>query len=211
MDYFTPHLLPGLQPLTKEPTQTRLASHHLALNALFEGGLPFGSLIEWGAPPGRGARELLATFISNATRTSAEHRPLWCLWVEGSKDLKFYPPGWRARGVNLNRLCVIASSAPVTQLKPIFSDSLFKLIVLDAPTSLSEGDLVFLAQKARAHQRLILLLRPYLLSNQRGNVWAKIRVNTWQDHHNIDLFHVRAIRGLHQASKTIIFNPIFHS
>ena len=43
-------------------------SHLPELDDFLGGGLPLGAVSEWGLPPGRGGRELVASFVASVTR-----------------------------------------------------------------------------------------------------------------------------------------------
>ena len=167
-----------------------------------------GSAIRYSALTARGGRELVAAYVASATQGSTVAAPWRCLWVQGGRaELDIHPPALRARGVDLGRFFLTTSPEPVRQLKPIFLDPVFKLIVIDAPEKLSDGDLVFIAQKARAHRQIILLLRPHFLTDGRGNVWAKVRVNAWQQEASPGTFRLESIRGLVQRSVIVNLRP----
>ena len=202
-----PHSCITASALSSLPEAARLRSRCTALDGFFSGGLLLGSIIEWGLPVGRGGRELVAAYVASATQGSTVAAPWRCLWVQGGRaELDIHPPALRARGVDLGRFFLTTSPEPVRQLKPIFLDPVFKLIVIDAPEKLSDGDLVFIAQKARAHRQIILLLRPHFLTDGRGNVWAKVRVNAWQEA-SPGTFRLESIRGLAQRSAIVNLRP----
>lgn len=161
--------------------EEKIATGFKELDDVLGGGLPIGAISEWGMPPGQFGRHLLVRFISRIFHSMNSRQ--FGLWVFSAQDINVYPPSWLAHGVDLNFLCFVRSQRPVTDLKPIFanrhtmSEPLFPLIVLDAPQKLVSGDLVFLAASIRKTKQSVWLLRNYLLSSKRGNVWAKIRCN----------------------------------
>lgn len=162
--------------------QSRLSSGISALDHFFDGGLPYGSVVEWGLPLGLGGHEIVLAFLAQAaqSQTTPSENPLnpkWILWSSGRPELTVYPPAWHARGVNLEYIRFAKSTKPVEDLKPLFLDPFFKIIVLDAPKDFSEDDCAFIARQARAHGQLILILRDFFLGPRRGNVWARYRVN----------------------------------
>jgi len=175
-------------------SQTRLQATLPELSHFFQGGLRWGELSEWGIPWGGGCREVLLLFLQAAHRQPSA-KPYWCLWIHDQSDMSIYPPAWQARGINLKHIRFAVTKQPLHDLKPIFTSSFFKLIVLDCSASISLDDCCFLAQQARKHQQIIILLRSYFLSPRKGNVWAKTRVNCWQDPIQ-EKFYIKSVKGL---------------
>ena len=173
----------------RAPTRC-LASSIGALDQFLEGGLRVGTLAEWGAPLGRGGRDIVLQYLARS-----EQAQQWCLWVCGKRDVRVYPPAWSARGVALAKVRFAYSDQPVRDLKPLFLDPFFRVIVLDVTRGLSIDDCAFLAQRARANKQVIIVLRNYFLSEKRGNVWAQLRLNCWQDEDGAR-YHIRTVRGL---------------
>jgi hypothetical protein len=169
-----------------------LASRVNALDQFLDGGLRCGELSEWGVPLGRGGRDVILRYLAQRRSNTPS---FWSLWICGSTQVKIYPPAWLARGVDLGKIRFTYSSHPVRDLKPVFLDPFFRVIVIDSPRSLSLEDCAFLAQRARRHRQAILLLRDYFLSPKRGNVWAKLRINCWQDERD-ERIRLRVVRGL---------------
>ena len=205
----------ALKAASLVPAGDRLSSGIAALDEFLGGGLSWGSVCEWGIPFGSGGREVLVSFLatisSTSTLTSNQGRvdqtaaPLpWTLWVQGRSGLTVYPPAWHARGVDLERIRFTTSAKPVSDLKPVFMDPLFKIIILDAPRSLSDDDCAFLARQARAHGQLIIILRDFFLGERRGNVWARLRINCWcpDPIHRPESLCLRVVRGLSQRQMT---------
>lgn len=177
----------------------RLPSNIAALDSFLDGGLAFGTIVEWGLPWGRGGRQIIRSFVAEATQK------VLTLWVNTSvSDLRVYPPAWAAHGIDLRKIRFVHCEKPVVQLKPIFLQSLFKVIVLDAPTSLSMHDLAFLARQVRRNKQLLIVLRNYVLTPERGNVWAKMRLNCWQEAPQ-PRFKVEGLRGV--AQPEFFFTP----
>ena len=172
--------------------QRRLISGIADLDQILDGGLPYGSLIEWGLPYGQGGREILCRFLASATSNPLS---LWCLWIVAKQDLTLYPPAWAARGVQLDKLRITRSEKPLETLRPVFSSPVFNIIVIDSPSQLSNEDCAFLQRQARQKQQIIMILRNRSLAPQRGNVWAKLRINAWQERTQ-DRYCIQVIRGL---------------
>ena len=158
-----------------------------ALNKFLESRIHYGQLCEWGAPWGQGVREVITSFLPSIPS-------VWKLWVHSDEKTIINAPAWEARGINMQRMRFAYCTAPLEELKPIFLDPFFKVIILDNP-KLSYDDCAFLAQRARENQQAIFILRNYFLSNRKGNVWAKVRLNCWHDQLS-DQFYIRPIRGL---------------
>lgn len=153
------------------------------------GGLPLGTLSEWGLPLGQLGREVIVSILSQATAAG-----FWCLWVSERTSLIPFPPAWKARGLNLERLCWVNSERPVAELRPLLLNPFFRVIVFDAPRHLTLGDAAFLASQTRRHNRVTLVLRDRLLRADAGTVWARLRLNIWQDDGS-GLYVASVIRG----------------
>ncbi len=164
------------------------------LDDFLNGGLPSG-ISEWGMPPGHSERTLLLHFM-------AASRPL-TLWVY-SPALSVYPPAWAAHGVDLKRVRFVSCATPMQTLKPLFLRKVFSLMIFDAPEKLSVADCAFLSHRARMQQQSIVIIRPYRLSNQRGNVWAQMRLNcTRNTRGDLELVGLRGT----QPQKYILTQP----
>jgi len=191
--------------LAADLTSTResLLSGISPLDDFLGGGLVCGTICEWGIPFGSGGREVVAAFLAGVSRLaerSSDAAPPWILWAHGRSGLTAYPPAWHARGVPLTRTRFAEAGKPVVDLKPVFMDPFFKVIVLDAPRSLSDDDCAFLARQARAHGQVVIILRDYFLGQRRGNVWARLRLNCWcpDPVQNPETVNLRVVRGLAQ-------------
>lgn len=169
--------------------QTRLGSGIRLLDDFFAGGLPLGSIVEWGAPFGQGGRELLVRYLASVTK---EH---WILWVHARACLTVYPPAWMARGLSLERLRFAVTAEPLEDLRAVFLEPFFRVIVLDAPPMFSKDDCAFVARRARVQRQLIILVRDHQLNASRGNVWARLRVNCWFEP-GPSQYRLRVLRGL---------------
>lgn len=173
-------------------TALRLASPLPLLNQCLAGGIPFGSLSEWGLPLGLHGREVILSFLATATTGPT---PSWVLWAHGRPRICVYPPAWKARGVDLRKMRFVKSTAMIHELKPLFMDPFFKVIVLDAPGRLSDEDYGFLARQARQHKKALLVLHDHFISTRKSNIWAKLRVNVWRDVSSRKMC-LRVMRGL---------------
>lgn len=153
------------------PTSPRLSSSHPELDRYLGGGIPFGDLSEWGMPMGSGGRALIRGFVKEASL-----QQMSILWVS-SHELLPYPPAWQAEGVDLGQVFFARSADPIHDLRAVFRSSFFKMLVFDQPVGFFAEQLAFLAERARHYEQVVCILRPYALSHERGNVWAKWRFN----------------------------------
>lgn len=156
----------------------------------------FGSLCEWGMP--QGGRELLLEFMSSRFEESLSH-DYWSLWINTHAERSIYPPAWDAQGVDLRRIRFADSKKPLQELRPVFSECFFKIIVIDASRgSLTDEDCAYLLRQARKNRYLVFIVRDYFLSTKSSLVWAKCRFNVIVDHVN-RFFRIKPLRGrLHQ-------------
>jgi hypothetical protein len=168
-----------------------LSSNIEELNLFLEGGLQAGCVSEWGMPYGQGGRSIASAFVAGATTQAA---PDWCLWISCKPNLMLYPPAWKACGVDLKFLRVAYSSHPIEDLRSVFLEKFFPLIVIDSPRGMDHDSMAFLARQARLHNQMIFILRDHFLSSKRGNVWAKYRFNCWQESPNAR-HCIQVIRG----------------
>mgnify|MGYP002713075985 FL=1 len=143
------------------------------LDEAFAGTVRAGHIIEWGIPRGRNGRRIPLLFL--------REQALPAVWVYGDPELRIYAPAWASFGIDLQKLFYIRSEQPVQQLRPLFVDDSFKIIVLDAPRKLSRGDIAFISQQARYNRQLVFIIRHYFLSAGRGTAQAAMRVNCWQN------------------------------
>jgi len=184
-----------------QANKERLCSGVEELDLQLRGGLPYGSVTEWGCPLGKGGRRWVLKFLKNAQ----EQKSQWILWVSPKKEvdpkkpflrnlhrsnlcsvttsnLSIFPPAWHAQGIDLKRIRFAHSNAVMRDFRSVWSDDFFKVIVLDRPVGLRKEDFAALHQSARRSNTLIIILRDHYLSNRYGNVWAKTRLQIYQDH-----------------------------
>ncbi len=144
------------------------------LDAFFlrRGGIHYGKVIEWGSPIGRCGRFMILRFLRDLHES--------VVWIHGQKEeLEVYAPAWAERGVDLSLFYFIRSRSPLPDLRPLFLEPAFKVIVMDCPERLSPGDWSFIASKVRENKQLLFVLRPFFLSTKRGNPLVSWRVNCW--------------------------------
>lgn len=136
------------------------------------GGIHYGRVIEWGAPLGRCGRFMILRFLRDLNEA--------VVWIHGQKEeLQVYAPAWAERGVDLSLFYFIRSRNPLPDLRPLFLEPAFKVIVIDCPEKLSAGDWSFICSKVRENKQLLFVLRPFFLSTKRGNPLVNWRVNCW--------------------------------
>lgn len=169
--------------------KTRLSCGISQLDEFFEGGIPLGAMTEWGAPFGQGGRELLVHWLGRAIKDE------WILWIHARAYLTIYPPAWYARGVALERIRFAVTADPLDDLRPVFLEPFFRVIVLDSPPLFGKDECAFIARRARAQGAAVILIRDDFLDAHHGNVWARLRVNGWYEPRS-QQFRLRVIRGL---------------
>jgi hypothetical protein len=188
----------GLKPASGSAVNRRLGSGIGRLDDFLEGGLPLGSVSEWGAPLGHGGRDSLLAWLARATQGQAVelgNGPAWVLWAHARRNLVVYPPAWMARGVRLERMRFACTPAPLADLRPVFLEPFFRLLILDAPRQFSEEDCAFVARQARAQGQTVVVVRDTLLGSHQGNVWARLRLNAWYDDETRQ-HRLQVVRGL---------------
>jgi len=143
---------------------------------LFPLGVPFGRVVEFGAPMGMDGREVLLRLISEMTTLKQ-----WALWVNCYSEWSALPSAWFARGVQPEYLVFAESQRPMSDLKPVFLSPFFKCMVIDcSDVRLKVGDFAFLSHQARQFNQLIIVIRNYYLSNSYGNIWTPFRFNIFR-------------------------------
>jgi hypothetical protein len=188
----------GVAAASGKPSGQKLRSSIEALDDFLGGGLPRGAITEWGAPLGLGGRDVLLAWLAQATQDRApqdDERPVWALWVHARDHLMVYPPAWLARGVALQRMRFACSTKPLAELRPVFMEPLFRIIVLDAPRQFTDDDCAFVARQARLNDQTVVLIRDAFLGPDRGNVWARLRINCWFEPAE-RRYTLRVVRGL---------------
>lgn len=179
------HLV-SARSLTSRPNQQAPLLHSgiAALDDCFAAVKP-GDLIEWGIPSGVNGRLIPLQFLKQKIPAS--------IWIYHHHGLDIFASSWISHGVDLRRLFFICSVQPVKELRPLFLEDTFKRIIIDSPKKFSTGDLAFVSQQARKNQQVIFLIRHYFLSQKRGNPYASLRINSWQNTANG--FSLQVIKG----------------
>jgi hypothetical protein len=205
----------GVRPASAQEQVLRITFGIKELDEFLQGGLPFPSVIEWGMPMGLGGRNVLFSFLKNMQHPQLSNMQALpfagggqaqkILWAYTHIKLSIYPPAWSARGLSLMQIKFAKTAKPMVDLQPVFMSPLFRVIVLDvaktkSERSLSADDFGFLAQRARINQQVIMVLRDFFLSPRLGNVWARLRLNCWQDDKGL---HLRVVRGLSSQGITL--------
>lgn len=150
--------------------KTYLRSGVDSLDKLLGGGLAFGEIAEWGIPEGSSGNRVFTKFLKN------NYLPV--LWISAPQENHIVnPPAWQANGIHLENIYFATSSNPIVDVKPVFLESAFKIIILDGFKRWRSGDLSFLTQRIRINGQVGVILHRQLLSNTKGNVFAKKRLN----------------------------------
>ena len=188
--------LSEIQTLTKASSLTkdrsRLSSGIAVLDTALGGGLVKGELSEWGLVPGKNGLQVIIQFL--------KARPL-CLWVYQQADYSVYPPSWHSQGLDLEQIYFVRCHKPFQELRPIFLEPLFDLIIFDRLPFFKPEDYAFLASKARVLQAHILIITPFLLKNTLGSAHIRLRVNAYCDFFR-RYFCVHRVKGLQQEKLT---------
>ena len=185
--------VPTAREITRK-REDRLPSGIPMLDTFLEGGLPMGAVTELGLPLGKEGRRFLLWFLSSHHRGVCPN-PLWALWVSSHTQYRIYPPAWFAHGVDPERMVFSESQNPIRELKEVIMNPFFRFLVFDSPPKMRKEGFAFLAAQGAENRRVTVIIRNYFLSNQNGNVMAKLRVNCWRDPVK-DRFIIRVIRGL---------------
>ena len=176
----SPPLLSGIsvQAASEARPRRKLASGFSELDDFLGGGLPVGAVSEWGMPLGQGGRSLLVSWLAHLIAPASSPREKsaqvgerglaqgLALWCYARPQLQVYPPAWLSRGVALQRIRFACTAKPLADLRPVFLESLFKVIIIDSPRGFTEDDCAFLARRARANGQTILLLRDFFLGEK---------------------------------------------
>lgn len=170
------------------------------LDSAFAGAVRPGKIIEWGIPQGKNGRVIPLLFL--------RHHNLPIVWMYADLGLHVYAPAWASHGIDLQRLFFIRSSEPVKQLRPLFMDNLFNILVIDGPQKLSCGELAFIGQQARYNRQIVFLIRNYFLSRNRGTAQASMRVNCWQS--SRDVYSINFIKGRHTKKINLDSSVVLH-
>jgi len=196
-DWVATHLT-RIPPRVTDAGLTHIPSLNPIISSQLGGGLPKGSISEFGIPLHSTGRSILADFVGYAT----QHHDL-CLWINGHPELSIYPPAWTARGINPSRWVVANTATPIRALKAALMKRLFKLVIFDMPPSgLGIEDIAFIGMQARINRYAAVLIRPHLLHPKSGNPWAKLRVNL---HGSGDRLRLNLLKG----PNGVIVNPGF--
>ncbi len=179
------------------PTHTtapRLSSTVHPLDKALNGGLPIGGIVEWGMPLGGRSRELLLPWLASITTPLNYTAPGWVLWAYSWDYLSIYPPALAARGVSLAYTRFAKTTSPLEDLRPVFLQPFFRLIILDAPAKLSDQDLSFIARQARQLKQCIVIIRNSYLTSAQSHALVRTRLNS---HYIVekDEFRLDVLRG----------------
>lgn len=178
-------------------TEERIPSYVPLLDEYLQGGLPKYALTECGMPLGYGGRALLLKFVAHITTKERK----WVLWITREDTCLPYPPAVVAQGIDLQYVRFTVSEAPVIELKSVFLERFFDMIVLDHPGKLRPEDCAFLSRQARQLKQTIVIVRNYLLGKRPSNahVWATLRFNCYLNTESQG-YQLDTCRGLRQPS-----------
>ncbi len=174
-----------LEKILDPSPSVALKSRVPALDTLLDGGMRPGCVVEWGLPPGNFGRRIPVLFLRGEIPPT--------VWIHSNADEAVYAPAWASCGIELSRLFFIQSDQPFKQLRPLFLEDTFKIIVIDAPKRCSKGDIAFVAAQARLNRQIIFLIRNHFLSVGRGNAFAQMRINCAQNKNGY--YSVNLIKG----------------
>jgi len=172
---------------------TTLKSGVVALDGCFGQSIQAGKIIEWGLPEGRHGRSIPLLFLRGDIPPS--------IWIYADNGADIYAPAWSSHGVDLERLFFIKADQPVKQLRPLFLDNIFKIIIIDSPKKLLKGDLAFIHHQARENRQIIFLIRNHFLSAKNGNPLASVRLNCWLN--SKGKYSINIIKGKNVGKKDI--------
>jgi hypothetical protein len=186
--------------LAREDKSQKIISRIPDIQKHMSDGIAFGSLCEWGVPPGQMSLQVLLSFLT----PTEEFDSSLILWVNNQAELQVYPPAWQQQGLDLKRLFFInmgqsdeskkkKKKAVTEALKPIFLEDVFSIIVLH-DLHLTRTDMAFLHKQAKRFRKIIFVVYSRLLSHKIGNVWAKWRFNSWRDNPT-GPSHFQALKG----------------
>jgi predicted ATP-dependent serine protease len=170
------------------------------LDECLGGGLEVGGVSEWGMPSGHGSRILLMNLI---TRLTNDHKQKPVLWVLGQPGVKVFATAWMSLGVEMSKILFANSFKPLKDLREVFMEPAFSLVVLDSPKSFSKEEYAFISKQAQKNSMHVAFLQNYLLSEKIGNVWARKRLNCKSEHDLLGNFQVKMLRGGNQKKCSI--------
>lgn len=183
----------------------KISSGFPPLDSLLGGGLQEGELSEWGMPWGQCLRDLILPFLSSAQKQYG----YWILWVSGEDRITINPWAWHARSIDLETLRFVRSQDPLYDLRQLFHSDFFRVIVLDQIPHLKEEDCQHLARHARRYGLTIIILRPDHLTPEKGNIWARLRLNCFRDWQKegirVEVVKGRAQRALNFTASDVAF------
>lgn len=161
-----------------------------ALNQFLHGGLPYGAITEIGIPLGSEGRRILFSMLAPRTWQGDT-----VIWINSHEKFQVYPPSWFAQGFNPQQTVFVESQKPLQDIKQVLLRPYFRHLVFDAPGHrLTLDDGAYLRQMARKHRQLIIIIRPFLLRNEKGNPWVQSRLNMFKDHARRQ-WHIYRIKG----------------
>lgn len=164
----------------------------------FKAAIQPGRIIEWGLPLGRQGRMIPLLFLRGEIPPA--------IWIYADDGSDIYAPAWSGYGIDLQRLFFIRSSHPVKELRPLFLEPFFKIIIIDSPQRFLKGDMAFIHSQAKINQQIIFVIRPYFLSPNNGTPLASTRLNCWQNKRGCHVIH--QIKGKRPGKREIDLNRL---
>jgi predicted ATP-dependent serine protease len=163
-----------------------------SLDQLLGGGLEVGGVSEWGMPVGHGSRFLLVKLLRNLSNQQYS-KPI--LWTIGQPGLQVFASSWVSLRVNLDKVLFAKSFKPIDDLREAFLEPVFSLLIFDSPKNLSREEYAFIAKQAAKMKIHVCILQNYFLTDKKGNVWARSRINCKAISNKIENIEVKSIKG----------------
>ncbi len=146
------------------------------LDLILDGGISPGKLYEFGMPPGFEGRKILMSLLKGLTEDKVK-----VIWISPSDRYLLNPAMFFAHNVDLSCIRFAFTNQPLEDLKALFFESLFQVIILDSPGLIKKDIFSFLNKQTRENRQIILILRDYLLKNEIGNIWSQARINCYPE------------------------------
>ncbi len=153
--------------------------------------------VEWGCPHGKLARIFPLSYLN-----SVEGK---VLWLYDRENLNPYAPTWEGIKGDLESIHFVKSDRPIKDLRPLFSDSTYKTIVIDTKEFLSNAELSYLRIASTNNQRRYFLIRPFYLSSNNGNPFCRFRINCFFSfkENRFKISYVKGNKGLSLKMKAV--------
>lgn len=142
--------------------------------------------VEWGTPHG-GLGRLAAVSVL---------RKFQCpfTWILDRSDVQINPFAWQSLGVPLQNGQFIYEPQPLKTFKTLLLECSSSVVVFDSRVTLRSGDWSFIAQVARQRKIMPWVMRPFFLTAQNGNPFAKYRWNCFYQFES-DQLRLSCVKG----------------